>query len=161
MPIVMMRDGQRQRLEVTTPAGPATMIMNTQTGENYVITNAGGQLIVMRMTADQFKDPAQEWSAELAANARRTGSCSAAGENGSEWTREEGGETHVVCITDDGIILRSAVADSVSWETISVQRGPQSADLFALPAGAQVMDLGDMGSAMQQALERAQAEGGQ
>lgn len=161
MPVVMMRDGARQRVEMTSPAGPVTMII-TDTGEGYVISNAAGQTMAMRVSAsDQFKDPAEDWSGDVAASARRTGTCSAAGENGSEWTREDGGETHVICVTDDGIILRSAVAGSTSFEVTSVQRGPQSADLFTLPAGVQVMDLNNLGAQMQQQIERAQREAGQ
>jgi hypothetical protein len=58
-------------------------------------------------------------------------------------------------VTDDGIILRATDDERVVWETTSVQRGPQSADLFVLPPGTQVMDLGNMGEMMNQALEAA------
>ncbi|HYD87789.1 MAG TPA: hypothetical protein VEA80_09960 [Vitreimonas sp.] len=159
MPVVMIRDGQRQRVEMTTPAGATTMIMNSQTGEAYVITNAGGQTVAMRMDAGQFEDPAKEWSAEVSSTARRTGSCSVAGENGAEWTRDQDGTPHTVCVTNDGIILRAREGERTVWETTSVQRGPQSAEQFTLPAGVEVMDLGNLEQQMRQAMERAQ--GGQ
>lgn len=165
MPIVMIRDGQRQRIEMMTPAGATTMIVNPDTGESYVITGASGQQVAMRMELEGFEDPAEDWSAEVSADARRTGACSVAGENGSEWTREEGGSAHTVCVTNDGIILRATEDGRTVWETTRVQRGPQSAELFTLPAGVQVMDLGNMmrdgGAAMQQALERARQQAGQ
>jgi hypothetical protein len=131
--------------------------MNAETGEAYVLTNAAGQQMAMRMDAGQFDDPAKDWSAEVSSTARRTGSCAVAGENGSEWTREENGTPNTVCVTDDGIILRATEGDRTVWETTSVQRGPQSAELFTLPAGVEVMDLGNIEQQMRQALERAQA----
>jgi len=162
MPVVMIRDGaNRQRVELTTPAGPTTMIMNIETGESYVITNAGGQMMAMRMDTNQFEDPAEDWSQDVSATARRTGECSVAGESGAVWTNDESGTPNTVCVTSDGIILRATEGDRTVWETTSVQRGPQSADLFELPPGVQVMDLGDMGAAMQDALERARAQAGQ
>jgi len=161
MPVVMIRDGQRQRVEVTTPAGATTLIINGETGENYVLTNTAGRTIAMRMDADEFEDPAKNWSAELSASARRTGSCSVAGENGSEWTRDSEGASQTVCVTNDGIILRTNDGENTTWEVTRVQRGPQSADLFTLPAGVEVMDLGNIEQQMRQAMERAQQEAGQ
>lgn len=159
MPVVMIRDGQRQRVEVTTPAGPTTMIFNAETGESYVITSAAGRTIAMQMDADEFEDPAKDWSTELSSTARRTGECSVAGENGAEWTRENEGAAHVVCVTPDGVILRTSESGQTTWEVTSVQRGPQAADLFALPAGVEVLDLGNLEQQMRQALERAQGAG--
>jgi len=162
MPVVMIRDGAtRQRVEIATPAGPTTMITNSETGESFVLTNAGGQMMAMRMDADQFDDPAKDWSAEVASTARRTGDCAVAGENGAVWTRDDNGTPNTVCVTSDGIILRVTEGDRTVWETTSIQRGPQSAELFVLPPGVQVMDLGDVGSAMQDMLERAQSQAGQ
>jgi hypothetical protein len=106
-------------------------------------------------------DPSAEWSGDMAANATRTGTCSVAGENGVEWTRaatEDGGEANTACVTGDGIILRAKEGDRTVWETTSVQRGPQSAELFTLPPGVQVMDLGNM---MQDAMRQAQEAAGQ
>ncbi len=47
-------------------------------------------------------------------------------------------------MTNDGIILRAQEGDRLTWEATRVQRGPQSDDLFVLPPGVQVMDLGAM-----------------
>lgn len=161
MPVVLMRDGARQRMEMQTPDGMTTVIANTETGENFVITTAGGQTMAMRMELGDFEDPAKEWSGELATTARHTGSCSAAGEQGSEWTHGADGATNTVCVTSDGVILRSTKDGRTVWETTSIERGPQSAELFTVPAGVQVMDLGDMGAAMEQALDEARRQAGQ
>lgn len=162
MPVVMIRDGQKQRMEFNSPQGESTLIVNGETGEAFMITVAGGQTMAMRMSGagEQFTDPAKEWSAELASTATRTGACSVAGQSGAEWTRAEEGAANTVCVTDDGIILRAREGERVVWETTSVQRGPQDAALFTLPPGVQVMDLGNLGAAME-AMEKAESQAGQ
>ncbi len=160
VPLVMIRDGQKMRLEMTTGEGQSTIISNGETGETFVIANAGGSTMALRGANTGFTDPAQSWSAEVAATATRTGSCSVAGESGAEWTRTEDGLVKTTCVTGDGIILRATEGDQTTWETTSLQRGPQTADLFVLPPGVQVMDMGNMGAAMNEAMERAKAASG-
>ena len=63
-------------------------------------------------------------------------------------------------VTDDGIILRAREGERTVWETTSVQRGPQDASLFTLPPGVQVMDLSNMGAAIE-AMEKARSQAGQ
>lgn len=158
MPVVMIRDGRNMRMEFTTSEGPSIVITNGETGESYMIATANGRQIAVRAAGlgDQVSNPLDSWQTEVAETATRTGNCSVAGENGAEWTKttpEDG--TDAVCVTQDGIILRATDDGRVAWETTSVQRGPQSADLFRLPEGVQVMDLGNMGSMMNQAIEAA------
>ena len=161
-PIVMIRDGGKQRMEMSTSEGQTIVIMNPDAGEDYVISNVGGQRMAMRIGQQGMPvtDPAAEWSGDMAANATRTGTCSVAGENGVEWTRTaaDDGTANSACVTSDGIILRAKEGDRTVWETTSVQRGPQSADLFTLPPGVQVMDLGNM---MQDAMRQAREAAGQ
>lgn len=144
-PMVMIRDGQKLRMEMASPQGQMTIITNGDTGESFMITSAGGQTMAMRTSVDQQDLPSANWEAELAETATRTGSCSGAGQSGSEWTSQEGGVVSTACVTDDGIILRATEGGRVVWETTRVQRGPQNPALFALPAGVQVMDLGQLG----------------
>lgn len=157
VPVVIIRDGGKMRMEMTAPQGQTTIIANGQAGETYVISNAGGRTMALRATGmgDQVTDPTLQWQGELAQTATRTGACSVAGENGAEWTKttEEGVET--VCVTDDGIILRSTDDGTTVWETTRVERGAQEASLFELPPGVQVVDLGNMGAAAAAAMERA------
>ncbi|MEZ5971420.1 MAG: hypothetical protein R3C31_06440 [Hyphomonadaceae bacterium] len=163
MPIVMVRDGGNVRMEFNSGHGPSTFISNAQNGESYVITSQGGRMMAIRASGmtEGITDPTANWQGELAdQNATRTGNCSVAGESGAEWTKttpEDG--TDSVCVTDDGIILRATDDGRVVWETTSVQRGPQDASQFALPEGVQVMDLGNMGAAMNQVLEAAKQRG--
>ncbi len=161
-PVVMIRDGNNIRMEFSSGDSPSTFISNGTTGESYVITSAGGRTMAIRATgmSDGLSDPTANWQGELAQNSTRTGSCSVAGENGAEWSKTtEADGTDTVCVTEDGIILRATDDGAVVWETTSVQRGPQSADLFTLPPGVRAMDLGNMGDALNQALEAAKQRG--
>lgn len=157
IPVVTYRDGRKQRMEFTTGEGSSVIITNGDTGESFVMTNAGGHMMAMRLSAANtggLKNPAEAWAD--AAAATHTGPCSGAGQSGQEWTRTEGDGTSSVCVTGDGIILTATENGSTVWETTSVQRGPQSADLFVLPPGVQVMDMSNM-AGMAEALARARA----
>jgi hypothetical protein len=163
MPVVMIRDGQKQRMEFNSPQGASVFIANAETGEAFSISTMGGQTVAMRLSGgegNQFTDPAKGWSGELASTATRTGACSVAGQSGAEWTRVQEGVNNTVCVTDDGIILRAREGERTVWETTSVQRGPQDASLFTLPPGVQVMDLSNMGAAIE-AMEKARSQAGQ
>lgn len=158
MPVVMVRDGKKMRLEVNASEGASTIISNGDTGETFVLTSQGGRLIAIRASGlnESVSNPIDSWQGELSENATRTGTCAVAGENGAEWTKttaEDGTDT--VCVTEDGIILRATDDGRVVWETTSVQRGPQAPAQFALPEGVQVMDLGNMGALMNDAIEAA------
>lgn len=162
LPIVMIRDGSKMRMEINDPRAPSTLITNGESGESYIISTHGGQTMAIRATGlnQGLTNPADAWQGELSENATRTGNCSVAGESGAEWTKttaEDGTDT--VCVTDDGIILRATDDGRVVWETTSVQRGAQSAALFTLPEGVEAMDLGNMGNALNQALEAAKQRG--
>ncbi|MEZ5955813.1 MAG: hypothetical protein R3C27_01185 [Hyphomonadaceae bacterium] len=159
IPVVMIRDGRKMRMEVNAPQGAATIITNGDTGESFVISTQAGRQIAIRADSlgQGLENPVDEWQGDLAESATRSGTCTVAGETGAEWTKttaEDGTDT--VCVTQDGIILRATDDGRVAWETTSVQRGPQSAELFALPEGVQTLDLGN---AFNQALEAAQRRG--
>ena len=157
IPVVMIRDGQKLRMEINAPQGQTTMLTNGETNEAFIIATAAGQTRAMRIQSQEAEDPTADWQGEMA-NATRTGSCAVAGENGAEWTRDENGTPHTACVTSDGIILRASEGGQTVWETTSVQRGPQSAELFAVPAGVQVIDLNNLGSALE---NLARSQGGQ
>lgn len=157
IPVVMIRDGRKLRMEINADGGATTIITDAEAGESFVITTAQGRTMAFRASGmdQQFTDPADSWSGEISANATRTGNCSVAGETGAEWTKttaEDGTDT--VCVTQDGIILRATDDGRTVWETTQVQRGPQAASLFELPAGVQVMDLGNMGGMMEEMMRQ-------
>jgi hypothetical protein len=153
LPLVMIRSGDKVRVEMASPMGQMAMINNGESGENFVLITNDGRTTAMEMSGVDYENPADKWGGDLASSATRTGSCSVAGESGAEWTREQ----NTVCVTDDGIILRSTEDGRTTWETTSVQRGAQSADLFVMPAGVQALDM----SAIAGAAAGAAASGGE
>jgi hypothetical protein len=158
MPMVLIRDGAKMRIEATTPEGASAIIANPETGETIVISNAGGRATAMRVSTSDFENPAAQWQAEMTGSTA-VGPCSAAGENGTEWTRtDEAGEVSTACVTSDGIVLRGTEDGRTTWEATRVQRGAQSADLFRVPPGVEVVDLG---ATMNDAIESARAAAGQ
>lgn len=127
-----------------------------------MIGSHNGRQMAVRATGlgETIRNPLEEWQGEVAQSSTRTGDCSVAGENGAEWTKttpEDGTDT--VCVTQDGVILRATDDGRVVWETTKVERGAQSAELFTLPEGVQVVDLGNMGALVNQAVEAAKQRG--
>ena len=162
LPVVMIRDGRNMRMEFVTDEGPSTFITNGETGESYMIGSHNGRQMAVRATGlgETIRNPLEEWQGEVAQSSTRTGDCSVAGENGAEWTKttpEDGTDT--VCVTQDGVILRATDDGRVVWETTKVERGAQSAELLTLPEGVQVVDLGNMGALVNQAVEAAKQRG--
>jgi hypothetical protein len=143
MPGVMIRDGQKMRMEMTSARGGMIMISNPEAGETYTIMSGGGQQIATRTDASAISDPWTDWTSETS-TATPTGPCSGAGETGAGWTSGSEGDVSTTCVTSDGIILNSTHNGVTTWETTSVQRGPQNASLFQLPPGIQVMEFNNM-----------------
>lgn len=148
--LIMVRDGQRMRIE--TP--DSIVIVNPE--EALVISGEGRNRMAMRVDSLPIADVNAQWSGEFAASATRTGSCTVAGETGSEWSRTPEGATTPTsaCVTDDGIVLRGVEDGRTTWEVTSLTRGAQDPALFTLPAGVRVMDMNSM---MQDAMAQAKA----
>lgn len=144
IPVVMIRDGAKMRMEFNAEQGQMAVVNNGDTQESFALVTRNGQTMAMRGLQEAYSNPADEWGAELASTATRTGTCSVAGQTGAEWTRTENEVAKVACVTDDGIILRATEGDRTTWETTSVQRGAQDASLFVVPEGVQVVDMGAM-----------------
>ncbi len=156
-PIVMVRDGQKMRMEINSPEGQMVIISNGDTGESLIISQAEGRQFAMRQTDAGVDAPEDAWGAEIAANATFAGPCVHIGETGAEWRRTDEQGENATCVTGDGIILWSSVNGARTWEATSIARGPQPAELFAAPPGVQVMDLGNMSDM----IDRARANAGQ
>ena len=152
---VQYRDGGNVRMEMP---GMVT-ILNSTTREAFSITEMEGRRVAMRLPFDTINQTVRAFQADPG-TLTRVGSCSGAGENGTEWAHVDpnNGKQTTSCVTSDGILLRATAEGQTAWETTSVQRGSQSAELFVLPEGVQVMDLGNM-SAIAEAMEKAKARG--
>jgi hypothetical protein len=89
------------------------------------------------------------WAALGPKNTRTEGLCEVAGERGRLWRPRTAvaGVERVACITSDGVVLKVVENDLVLWEATSLQRGPQDASLFGIPAGYRMVDPQTIASA--------------
>ena len=136
----------------TTAPAPTTTAQNTAPAINTPVTgavpniaNAPASVIGVAVRVDDADAPQPletAWAALGGDNARSTGDCEVAGEDGHEWQAKEaqGGVQRTACITSDGIVLRVREDDRVIWEATSLQRGQQDAAMFGIPAGYQVIN---------------------
>ena len=159
--VAMIRSGRNHRMEFANNGENVAIITNIDAQEAYILTTMGGRQMAMRMplTAEQAQDPFADWTEGT--NATQVGPCAVAGEVGVEWSlpAEEGqAGPETACVSGDGIILKATQNGQTTWEMTSVQRGPQSAALFTIPDGVQVMDMGAMAGAMQNAIAAQKAQ---
>lgn len=142
-PLVLIRDGQKTRMEMTRVGeGQAVILMDGQ--QAMMIVDTMGTRMAMRMSADTIpQTPDANW-AVTDPSVRRLGPCVAAGETGAEYesTDTGAGGRGVACITSDGIILKAMENGRTVWEATRVQRGPQDPALFVVPPGVQIVDIG-------------------
>jgi hypothetical protein len=129
----------------TTPQGTTTAPSATAptTTAQTATTQPVVGVAVRIEDADAPQPLETAWAALGAENARSTGRCEVAGENGHEWTPREApapGVERTACITEDGIVLRVAESGRTLWEATSVQRGDQDDALFGVPPGYQLID---------------------
>lgn len=160
-PVTMIRSGANLRMEMMAAQGPATVISNADANEAYVISERGGQRFALQVAMDNemLGDALAAW--REGRGATRVGACSAAGLSGTEWAiapTETNSAPRTACVTSDGIVLRAAEDGATTWEATSVQRGPQDPALFQIPAGVQVIRLGDMAARMRAAMEKMKAQ---
>jgi hypothetical protein len=162
MPIVMVRSGQNMRMEMDARGQHIVAIHNAATHQGYTLMNMAGHQVAMQvdMTGAESQDPLAMWANTEGYTITRGGPCAGAGQTGSEWTStkaatdSEPAQSHTVCATSDGIVLQVRDGDRVSFQTTSVQRGPQDPALFNLPPGVQVMNMGNAAAMMAAARNR-------
>jgi hypothetical protein len=147
---IIYRDGAKTRTEMNGPAGQMINIINSDTHEALMLMHVGGRMMATRTDLSQVQanapsaDQMAAFRAQMQSRAHRVGACSAAGENGSEWTVDApAGASEVLgarsmCVTSDGIMIQMKQDGAVVFDTQSLQRGPQDASLFQLPPGVQV-----------------------
>ncbi|MGD9814666.1 MAG: hypothetical protein AB7Q23_14345 [Hyphomonadaceae bacterium] len=147
----------------TTTAPPATT--TTAPPSTTTTTTATPAGVAVRLQDANAPQPLEAaWAALGAENARSTGRCEVAGEQGREWTpRAEAapGVQRTACITDDGIVLRVRENDRVLWEATALQRGAQNPALFGVPPGYQLIDPQAVADQVGQNLEQLDSVTGQ
>lgn len=161
MPMVMYRDGDQSRMEMTTPQGQFAVVNGGASGEDFVLVTRDGETMALQTMQVPFALPTAG-TEPVEINARWVGPCTGAGQQGSEWAQtNESGEEGRVCITEDGIVLRAVQGEQTVWETTSVSRGQQDPALFTMPDGVQTVDIGAMMGQMGAAMGGGAAQGGQ
>jgi hypothetical protein len=90
-------------------------------------------------------------AADAALKPARIGADTVAGLACTIWQipTSDGKEGTQVCLTNDGIMLRTGTAAAPLIVATDVAKGPQDPALFTLPAGYEVIDLGDCLAVMQ------------
>lgn len=150
---VIYHDGAKIRTEMAGPTGGSMIsIVNSDTQEAISIMQMAGRTIATRTDLSQAQANAPQamdvdaMRAQMQARTHRVGSCSAGGENGSEWSVDPPPEVQAapvartMCLTEDGIMIQMKQDGVVVFDTQSLQRGPQDASLFAAPPGVQLTE---------------------
>jgi hypothetical protein len=140
----MSRQGNRMRMEISNPAVPGTLLgfLNIDTRKVVLVSPS---LPKMGIETDL---PADFQIASLAGEGTRAGTSQVAGEPCTLWQVEKAAQLAgptTACITEDGIVLRTLVEiqgkPHLTFEVVSLARGPQDPDLFRLPPGTRTMKM--------------------
>ncbi|MGI4746092.1 MAG: hypothetical protein ACRYGI_16865 [Janthinobacterium lividum] len=121
---------QRQRVD---PPGPGTyMITDYRTGQLIMVQP--GQRIATSIPAPG--GPIASPGIRATGDYSRLGVQTIAGVSCTDWrTRDDSGNQSVVCLTEDGVMLRAMQADHVLVQAIRVAFDRQEPSLFEVPAG--------------------------
>lgn len=146
LPLALIRDGRRTRLEMSLPHRGEAVFLVRET-ETLMIMRLLGDDLVVRVPADAA--PSLPDAALAGADLSRVGDCAVAGERGSlfENPNTGAGRAGRACIAPDGVMLQAFEDERLVWQAISVRRGPQDPGLFEPPPGAAVIDAAEMGQA--------------
>jgi hypothetical protein len=78
--------------------------------------------------------PRRALEPEPGATLKQGGAAEVAGSPCTDWSWTEDGETHTICLSADGVMLRLIVDEQTLLQARAVKYEPQKADLFRIPA---------------------------
>jgi hypothetical protein len=174
-PAVFYRDGERLRYEgLTENNGVATVIYDPTRNASYLLDSADSRRRVFagpapertatQITEAEAPQPLEvAWAALGSQNVRGFGRCRIAGERGNLWRPREPIAPDVArtaCITPDGIVLQLTENDTVLFEAMSLERGPQAASLFVIPETYRIIGEAELAQAENEAIETSAAGAG-
>lgn len=121
------------RLRVDPPTGGLYMIIEYRTHRLTAVRESERAIIEMSAgTATGMP------GFDKAGSFRKAGSAAIAGLPCTEWdTRDSSGMATIICLTDDGVLLRATSGDHILVEAASVIYGPLSDAIFSVPIGYQ------------------------
>jgi hypothetical protein len=118
-----------ERLERVDASGRSATIFDRNAHEVTLLTPAN------RTYRKLDGAPRRPFEPEPGAALKRGRDAVVAGLSCADWSWVEDGETHTVCATADGVILRLVVDGRTFTEARSVKYAPQPAELFQVPRG--------------------------
>jgi hypothetical protein len=118
-----------ERLERVDASGRSATIFDLNAHEVTLLTPAN------RTYRTLDGAPRRPFEPEPGATLKRGRDAVVAGLHCTDWSWVEDGETHTVCATADGVILRLVVDGQTFTEARSVKYAPQPAELFQVPRG--------------------------
>ncbi len=135
------QDGREFEQRIRWLAASQTMRIDPPApGLHVIIDNVARRMSVVRDATKSVVEMAAPGSmADLidgeAASFVRRGEATVAGRACTEWqTKDREAHPVVVCITDDGVLLRAGTPDQVRVSAVSVRYGPQDPAVFRVPA---------------------------
>lgn len=139
VPLVILRDGDKTRIEVPSPEGEVVRVTDG-TGATTLWRRELGRTVLLDPAVEDPSEPADYafpdfwWEQEgVEANLRQAGPCSLLRQRGNEWSLDDDGGARSVCVTPDGLVLWATERGATVWRLTSLQRGPQDAAEFTTP----------------------------
>ncbi len=122
-----------RKLRVDPPTGGLYMIIDYRTHRLTAVRES--ERAVIEMSAGTATGMP---GLDKATSFRKVGSATIAGLPCTEWnTRDSSGMATIICLTDDGVLLRAVSGDHILVEAASVIYGPLSDTIFSVPDGYQ------------------------
>jgi hypothetical protein len=150
--------GNKRRVEIPSPMGPDLKMVqlidpDTKTFVSFAVGPKAPKTATT-MSADMIKN-AEQYNPKVDPTYKpeKVGSDTVAGLGCTIWqlpAKEDGTPGLPMCITNDGIMLRTGTAEAPFIVATSVTKGPQDPTMFSIPAGYTVIDMGDCLAIMQQ-----------
>ena len=161
MTIYSSGDG-KMRTEASMGKGMTPVSLIDRDNKQFLsyVEGPGAPKRATKLSADsikQFEDMMPSGDAAAMAKPTKIGSDSVAGLSCNIWQLPAPPEgvapapadpaaaagDRTLCLTDDGIMLRAGAKEKPRLLATSVNKGPQDAALFVLPAGYEIIDMGD------------------
>ncbi len=125
----------RQRID--PPSSGAYMLTDGRTGRMMVVEPSLKLATLLPQTGQAVPPLGTRASGAF----QRLDTQTVAGERCTDWrTRDLAGQDSVVCLTDDGVLLRIGQNDAIRAQAIKIDRTPQPDAVFAVPPGFRVQD---------------------
>lgn len=137
VPATLYGQGKSMRVELSQGGQNVVQIMDLENGEAFMLIDMAGTPTAMRMDVGDAMARFGMSSNDLG---RSTGSKRIAGQSCKTYQIKAA----TVCLTKHNIALESVSPDG-TMRVDKIKMGRQSADLFKVPAGYRVMDLGGLG----------------